>query len=188
MDGLVWSCVCLVLHGYALARLLLDERRIVFSSPDVEQLSRFFYRRSGMRRFEVQQVCSPGGRAHNASCSCCSCCCHCRCACCPSCSHRLVSAPGSGLAVAGRQPPLHASTAQLVLAASQGPSRPCRARPQVLKYGRWRRVKAGQQILSELESRGHLCLLVEGQAALFTRRALCSKLGKAGVMLWVLGA
>lgn len=70
VDGLVWSSICLLLHGYALISLLLDERRIKFRSTDEEQLWRFFYRRSGMGRLEMKEVGSieeRGGRPQNCS-------------------------------------------------------------------------------------------------------------------------
>ncbi|GAB4815350.1 hypothetical protein N2152v2_002396, partial [Parachlorella kessleri] len=60
VDGIIWSGVCLLLHGFALFRLLFDERRITFRLEDEEQLWRFFYRRSGMGRLEMKQVLKHG--------------------------------------------------------------------------------------------------------------------------------
>ncbi len=52
----MWAAICLLLHSFALCRLLLDERPIHFKSEDEEQLWRFFYRRAGMGRLEFKQV------------------------------------------------------------------------------------------------------------------------------------
>lgn len=93
VDGIIWASICLLLHGFALCRLVYDERPIKFKTPDEEQLWRFFYRRSGMKRLEMLQV---------------------------------------------------------------------------LKYGRWVRVEAGQPILGPKDSKVRLCLLVEGLASFKT--------------------
>ena len=58
------SVLCLLFHGYSLARLVWDERPISFRGEDEEQLWRFFYRRCGMGRLEMKQVrqlCCEGG-------------------------------------------------------------------------------------------------------------------------------
>ena len=60
LDTAIWSIVSGALHTIALVRLLLDERRITFKNEDEEQLWRFFYRRSGMGRFEMKQVLKLG--------------------------------------------------------------------------------------------------------------------------------
>ncbi|PRW58379.1 hypothetical protein C2E21_2934 [Chlorella sorokiniana] len=56
VDGITWSVLCLLFHGYSLARLVWDERPVGFRSEDEEQLWRFFYRRCGMGRLEMKQV------------------------------------------------------------------------------------------------------------------------------------
>lgn len=58
------AVLCLIFHGHALTRLVLDERHIRFKTEDQEQLWRFFYRRGGMGRLEMKQVgCSPSRRS-----------------------------------------------------------------------------------------------------------------------------
>ena len=89
-DTLVWAGLALFFHLLSLCRLLWDERPVRFASEDEEQLWRFFYRRSGMGRLEMQQV---------------------------------------------------------------------------LRYGGWRRVAAGEPILRGHEARLNFCLLVEGRAS-----------------------
>jgi hypothetical protein len=56
VDGIAWSAICLLLHGFALCRLVFDERTVKFQTEEEEQLWRFFYRRSGMGRLEFKQV------------------------------------------------------------------------------------------------------------------------------------
>eukprot|EP00887_Chlorella_sp_A99_P000166 scaffold13.g166.t1 len=55
VDGIAWASVNLFFHGWNLARLLHDERRVEFRDPEAEALWRFFYRRSGMGRLEFSQ-------------------------------------------------------------------------------------------------------------------------------------
>jgi hypothetical protein len=56
LDSVIWAALSGTLHLLALFRLLLDERPIKFKNEEEEQLWRFFYRRSGMGRLEMQQA------------------------------------------------------------------------------------------------------------------------------------
>lgn len=191
VDGLIWAGACLLLHGFALGRLLLDERPIKFRSEDEEQLWRFFYRRGGMRRLEMQEVGGGCPRIHTANSVLLRALFRCLQA--PPCACMRCS-PGRGLG---------ACTAHRAIR-----SLPARRAPQVLRYGGWRRVSAGQRIVGPGESRVQLCLLVEGLAelragifgedaqgawrplhsgALFDKRILNVFGEREGVLAWVGG-
>lgn len=60
VDGLVWAILNLYMHGSNILRLLWDERPIKFKTEDEEQLYRFFNRRGGMERMEMQIVLRKG--------------------------------------------------------------------------------------------------------------------------------
>jgi hypothetical protein len=60
LDAVIWAALSGTLHILALIRLLADERPIKFKTEEEEQLWRFFYRRSGMGRLEMQQALQYG--------------------------------------------------------------------------------------------------------------------------------
>lgn len=59
LDGLVWSSIGLYVHGDSLIRLLLDERKVTFSSAEESALSRMFYRTSGLSERLFKVIISP---------------------------------------------------------------------------------------------------------------------------------
>jgi hypothetical protein len=59
LDGLIWASIGLYVHGYSLIRLLLDERKVAFTSAEEAALSRMFYRTSGLSERLFQVIISP---------------------------------------------------------------------------------------------------------------------------------
>lgn len=123
-------------------RMLWDERRISFRTEDEEQLWRLFYRRSGMQRLEFKQAsgCLFGRFAELSSAWC-----------------TLPAAPTPLLPHGSR---LWPTANHMCLPAAL----PCA--PQVLRFGRWERVRAGQLILTGGEAHLRFCVLVEGLVSL----------------------
>ncbi|KAI9024832.1 hypothetical protein DFJ74DRAFT_57345 [Hyaloraphidium curvatum] len=65
VDSLVWASLALVLHLWALIRLLLDERPMKpFEAPDDEALYRFFALRTGIRRVDFLDILEHGEWVH----------------------------------------------------------------------------------------------------------------------------
>lgn len=60
LDRMIWSAAIGTLHFVNFLQLLWDERPIKFRNEDEEQLWRFFYRRGGMGRLEVNQILKMG--------------------------------------------------------------------------------------------------------------------------------
>ncbi|PRW45226.1 blood vessel epicardial substance isoform X1 [Chlorella sorokiniana] len=63
IDGIVWAALNLIFHGLAMLQLMWDERPIKFAGEEQEQLWRYFNRRCGMGRLEMQQVLKRAQRA-----------------------------------------------------------------------------------------------------------------------------
>lgn len=60
LDGVIWACINLVVHGVAIGKLLWDERHIHFENEDERQLYRFLYRRGGFEPLEAREVMRRG--------------------------------------------------------------------------------------------------------------------------------
>ncbi len=60
ISTIVWSCMNLIVHGSAIARLLSDERPVKFKTEDERQMRAFFARRGGMGALEVKEVLKRG--------------------------------------------------------------------------------------------------------------------------------
>lgn len=60
VDGICWAVCNILVHGAAIASLLLDERRIRFKVVDEQQLFRFLYRRGGFEPLEAREVIRRG--------------------------------------------------------------------------------------------------------------------------------
>lgn len=60
VDGVVWACINILVHGVAIGKLLSDERPIHFDTDDEHQLFRFLYRRGGFEALEAREVIRRG--------------------------------------------------------------------------------------------------------------------------------
>jgi len=60
LDMLCWGVLGSVMNGTVMVLLLRDERPIHFKTEEEERTWRFFYRRSGMKRLEFEQVVRRG--------------------------------------------------------------------------------------------------------------------------------
>lgn len=60
ISTIVWSCMNLIVHGSAIARLVSDERPVKFKTEDEKQMRSFFGRRGGMGSLEVKEVLRRG--------------------------------------------------------------------------------------------------------------------------------
>jgi len=60
LDMLCWGVLGFVMNGIVVVLLLRDERPVHFKTKEEERTWRFFYRRSGMKRLEFEQVVRRG--------------------------------------------------------------------------------------------------------------------------------
>lgn len=65
VDAIVWTVVNVSLHGWALAKLLLDERLVSkFATPDDEAIWAFFHAKTGVSRFDFIPILESGTWVH----------------------------------------------------------------------------------------------------------------------------
>ena len=60
LDMLCWGTLNFIMNSIVVALLLRDERTVHFKTEEEERTWRFFYRRSGMKRLEFEQVVRRG--------------------------------------------------------------------------------------------------------------------------------